>query len=55
MKSGDANVMGIMEMVSKDIENFEGNIIFAAVCDEEGNSQGMLAFVPELIRLKKDF
>ena len=55
MKSGDANVMGIMEMVSKDIENFEGNIIFAAVCDEEGNSQGMLAFVPELIRLKKEF
>lgn len=55
MKSGDANVMGIMEEVSKDIENFEGNIIFAAVCDEEGNSQGMLAFVPELIRLKKEF
>ena len=55
MKSGDANVMAIMEYVSKDIENFEGNIIFAAVCDEEGNSKGMLAFVPELIRLKREF
>lgn len=55
MKSGDANVIGIMEEVSKDIENFEGNIIFAAVCDEEGNSKGMLAFVPELIRLQKEY
>lgn len=55
MKSGDANVMAIMEEVSKDIENFEGNIIFSAVCDEEGNSKGMITFVPELIRLKKEF
>ena len=54
MKSGDANIMAIMEMISADVENFEGNIIFAAVCDEEGNSSGMLAFVPELIRLRKE-
>lgn len=54
MKSGDANIMAIIEMISNDIENFEGNIIFAAVCDEEGNSSGMLAFVPELIRLRKE-
>ena len=55
MKSGDANIIGIMEYISKDIKNFEGNIVFAAVCDEEGNSQGMLTFVPELIRLKEKF
>lgn len=54
MKSGDANIMAIMEMISGDVENFEGNIIFAAVCDEEGNSSGMLAFVPELIRLRNE-
>ena len=55
MKSGDAVVMALMEKISEDIENFEGNIIFAAVCDEEGNSKGMLSFVPELIRLKKEY
>ncbi len=55
MKSGVANVMAIMEYISNDLENFEGNIIFAAVCDEEGNSKGMLSFVPELIRLKREF
>ncbi|MEG0292037.1 MAG: M20/M25/M40 family metallo-hydrolase [Anaerovoracaceae bacterium] len=53
MKSGDAAVMALMEDISKDVENFEGNIIFGAVCDEEGNSRGMLNFVPELIRLKE--
>lgn len=55
MKSGDAVVMALMEEISRDIENFEGNIIFAAVCDEEGNSEGMLSFVPELVRLKKKY
>lgn len=55
MKSGDANIMAIMEFISKDIENFEGNIIFCAVCDEEANSQGMLTFVPELIKLREKF
>jgi len=55
MKSGVAIVMAMMEEISKDIENFEGNIVFAAVCDEEGSSKGMLTFVPELIRLKRKF
>ena len=55
MKSGVAIIMAMMEEISKDIENFEGNIVFAAVCDEEGSSKGMLTFVPELIRLKKEF
>jgi len=55
MKAGVAIVMAMMEEISKDIENFEGNIVFAAVCDEEGSSKGMITFVPELIRLKREF
>lgn len=31
MKSGDAIIIAIMEEISKDIESFEGNIIYAAV------------------------
>ena len=54
MKSGDANIIAIMEEAAEDVENLEGNIIFAALCDEEGNSKGMTAFVPELIRLRKE-
>lgn len=55
MKSGDANIMAIMEELSKEVEELEGNIIFCAVCDEEANSQGMLTFVPELVRLREKF
>lgn len=55
MKSGDANIMAIMEYISKDVKEFEGNIIFCAVCDEEANSQGMLTFVPELVRLREKY
>ena len=54
MKSGVAVVMALMERISQTIEDFEGNIVFAAVCDEEGSSKGMLAFVPELVRLEKE-
>ncbi len=54
MKSGDAAIIGIMEEISKDIENFEGNLIYCAVCDEESNSTGMLTFVPHLIKLREE-
>ena len=54
MKSGDAIIMAIMEMIAEDIENFEGNLIFAAVCDEEGNSAGMLSCVHEFVKLKEE-
>jgi len=50
MKCGVAIIIAIMEHISRDIKNFEGNIIFAAVGDEEGNSGGMLSFVHELIQ-----
>lgn len=54
MKCGVAILMTIVEELSKDIDNLEGNIVFAAVCDEEGNSGGMLSIVPELVSLKKE-
>ncbi|MCF6464310.1 M20/M25/M40 family metallo-hydrolase [Clostridium sp. Cult2] len=53
MKCGVATLMTIVESISDNVENFEGNIVFAAVCDEEGNSGGMLSVVPELINLQE--
>lgn len=54
MKCGVATLMTIVEAISDDVKNFEGNIVFAAVCDEEGNSGGMLNVVPELVKLMKE-
>lgn len=54
MKTGDAIIMALMEEISKDIDNFEGNLIFGAVCDEEGNSSGMLSLIPELVKLQEE-
>ena len=54
MKSGDAAIIGVMEEISKDIENFEGNLVYCAVCDEESNSTGMLNFVPHLVKLREE-
>lgn len=53
MKCGTSTLMSIVEMLSKDVQNFEGNLVFAAVCDEEGGSKGMLAVVEELIKLQE--
>ncbi len=52
MKAGDAIIMAIMEMIAEDIDNFEGNLVFAAVCDEEGNSAGMMSCVGEFGRIR---
>ena len=41
MKSGDAVIINLFEEVAKDLDNFEGNLIYAAVCDEEANSSGI--------------
>lgn len=54
MKTGLAIIIALIEEISKDIENFEGNLVFAAVCDEEANSKGMLSVIPELIRMKEE-
>ena len=53
MKTGDAIIMALMEEIASDIENFEGNLIFAGVCDEEGNSGGMLSVVPKLVEMQE--
>lgn len=53
MKCGVAIIMAILEELSKDLDALDGNLIFAAVGDEEGNSGGMLSFVPELIRMQQ--
>lgn len=54
MKTGDAIIMAIMEEISQDIENFDGNLIFCGVCDEEANSGGMLSCVPELVKIQEN-
>lgn len=54
MKTGDAIIMAIMEDISKNIKDFEGNLIYLAVTDEEGNSGGMLSCVSELVKMKKE-
>jgi len=54
MKSGDAILIALLEKVTADIENFEGNLIYGAVCDEEGNSGGMLNLTPALVELQKE-
>ncbi|WP_422486754.1 M20/M25/M40 family metallo-hydrolase [Gudongella sp. DL1XJH-153] len=54
MKFGVATLMAMMEEFAKNVDELEGNLIFAAVCDEEGNSAGMLSVVPELVRQRKE-
>jgi len=54
MKCGTSTLITMMEVLSDDVENLEGNLVFAAVCDEEGNSGGMLNVVPELVKLMKE-
>src|SRR5690606_17944483 len=54
MKFGVAALMVMMEEFSTKVDELEGNLIFAAVCDEEGNSAGMLSVVPEQIKLKEE-
>lgn len=53
MKAGVALLMGLIEDISNNIEEFEGNLVFSAVCDEEANSGGMINLVPELVKLKR--
>lgn len=54
MKAGNAIIMSLMEEIEKDLENFSGNIIYCAVCDEEANSVGMRSCVPKLVELKEN-
>ena len=53
MKCGVAMIMAVMEDMANRLDEWEGTVVFCAVGDEEGNSGGMLSFVPELIKLKE--
>ena len=52
MKTGDAVLLALIEYISADIRNLSGNIVFVAVCDEEGGSAGMLSAVTELRKMQ---
>ncbi|WP_026896313.1 M20/M25/M40 family metallo-hydrolase [Clostridiisalibacter paucivorans] len=54
MKCGVATFMVLIEYLSERIDEFEGNLVFAAVGDEEGNSGGMLSVVPELVKMEEE-
>lgn len=54
MKAGDAIIMALMEEIEKDLDNFSGNLVFCAVCDEEANSVGMRSCVPKLVELRNE-
>jgi len=54
MKTGNAINIALIEAIANDLENFEGNIVYAGVCDEEANSAGMLSVVPELVKIRNE-
>lgn len=55
MKSGVAVIMALLEKFANEVDQLEGNIIFAAVCDEEANSHGMLSFVEHLATIANEY
>ncbi|VBB09822.1 peptidase m20 [Lucifera butyrica] len=54
MKTGVAALMVMVEKFAGQAAELQGNLVFIAVPDEEGNSAGMLAAVPELERLARE-
>ena len=51
MKAGVATQMVLMKKLTESVDKLEGNVVFVAVPDEEGNSGGMLSAVDQLVRL----
>ncbi|PKK39537.1 Arginine utilization protein RocB [Clostridiaceae bacterium JG1575] len=54
MKTGDAILMALLEDFCQKRSERKGHFLVGLVPDEEGNSRGMLALVPEFARLKKE-
>ena len=54
MKAGIGIIIALIEAIANDLENFEGNLVFAGVCDEEANSAGMTSVVPDLVRIRNE-
>jgi len=55
MKCGGALEADLLGQVSQDPENFEGNLLFLAVPDEENNSAGMIGAIPILNKLRDEY
>lgn len=53
MKSGVAANLYVLSYLSEKIHQINGNILFIAAPDEEGNSQGILSVLPFLIDLRE--
>lgn len=54
MKTGVAAHMVMLEEFSRQDDQLEGNLVFLAVPDEEGNSAGMLSAVQDLAEMTTD-
>ena len=54
MKCGVAANMALIHSLSKNIQDLEGDIIFLALPDEEGNSMGMLSSLSHLKKIKDE-
>ena len=48
MKAGVANELMLLKQLAENPESFEGNVIALFVCDEEGNSAGMISAIEVL-------
>lgn len=54
MKSGVAVNMTIIDYFSKHLDQLNGNLLFLAECDEEGDSKGIISALDQLIKLRKE-
>jgi len=55
MKCGGAMEAALIAEVSEAPENFDGNLLFLSVPDEENNSAGMIGAIPLLNSMKEEF
>ena len=52
MKAGVASNMVVFEYFAKNIDKLNGNLLFLAECDEEGDSKGVISALDKLIEIK---
>ncbi len=52
MKAGVASNMIIFEYFANNIDKLNGNLLFLAECDEEGDSKGIISALDKLIEIK---
>lgn len=54
MKAGVANELHLLKNLSENREEFKGHVVALFVCDEEGNSAGMITAVEALLKWRDD-